>query len=411
MTTNLSHIAFEKLYDTYYRGQYGDFNVFIRLPDGYMNVTKFCSMAESQSGIPKKFSNWKRAISSNELIAAASRSTGIPVDQLMEVVQTGKHADVSGTYVHPLLVPHIASWASSDFAIKVSQIVNAAMERENQQKIRAQARALAEKDGTIAEKDDNIAKLMAMLQASNEQLNAKIESTTAQVTAQFNAATQDLKQDLKITHEQLGTVTQELQMNTEELKITHEQLGTVTQELQMNTEELKTTHQKLDNITEIVTDTHEGTADVKRKVDDLRHTFAPEQVAPQPTIPTKEQAMILTRVTPTMYKVTRCQIESKNRSLAKLARTEGHLEATSIYECNPCANPIKVGLRALEVLRAHPDVNVRYQTITLQNPNRFAEVDLVAIFAEAANHEAAAVRAHIADIKNDLTTIQHKLVV
>src|SRR5271156_2247380 len=31
---------------------------------------------------------------------------------------------ISGTYCHPLLIPHIACWVSSSFALKVSDIVN-----------------------------------------------------------------------------------------------------------------------------------------------------------------------------------------------------------------------------------------------------------------------------------------------
>ncbi len=138
-TTNLSNIAFEPIYDKYYRGQYGEFNVIIRIPDGYVNVTKLCAMAESKNGLPKKFTSWKKAISSDELIAAASRHEGVPVDQLLELVQAGKQADVSGTYAHPKLVPHIASWASPDFAMQVSDIVNAAMVRKREQTIREQA--------------------------------------------------------------------------------------------------------------------------------------------------------------------------------------------------------------------------------------------------------------------------------
>ena len=31
---------------------------------------------------------------------------------------------ISGTYVHSLLIPHIACWISVDFALKVSEVIN-----------------------------------------------------------------------------------------------------------------------------------------------------------------------------------------------------------------------------------------------------------------------------------------------
>jgi KilA-N domain len=362
-TTNLSDIAFEQIHDTYHRGRYGEFDVIIRLPDGYINVTKLCAKAESSNGTPKKFFNWKKAISSDELIAAASRFTGIPVDQLTEVVLGGTHSEISGTYAHPKLVPHIASWASSDFAMQVSDIVNAAMVRKHVQKIREQARALAEKDGLLAAKDDNIAELKAML----NRMDAKMDNT-------------------------------------------NEKLDTVSNELHISHEKLDIQDKKLDNLTEIVTDAHEGTAIVEHKIDDLRTTF-PERLVPRPIDPAKEQTLILTRVGRRTYKLTRCQVGSKSRSLSKLANTEGHTEATVVYERNPCANPGRVSLIAMEALRANPHVNVRYQTITLRNRREFSEHALIRTFAEAANQEAEAMCADIAEIKTDLTTIQTKLVV
>ena len=42
---------------------------------------------------------------------------------------------VTGTYAHPDLVPHIASWVSPSFAIKVSRIVNEYLVKEEKEKI------------------------------------------------------------------------------------------------------------------------------------------------------------------------------------------------------------------------------------------------------------------------------------
>jgi len=57
--------------------------------------------------------------------------------------------ELRGTYVHPKLVPHIASWASPEFAIKVSEIVNEFYIQ----------RAIEEKDIIIGQKDAKIDKM------------------------------------------------------------------------------------------------------------------------------------------------------------------------------------------------------------------------------------------------------------
>ena len=54
-------------------------------------------------------------------------SPGIPGENKKAIIKVeegrGKSGLINGTYVYPLLIPHIASWISEDFAIKVSEIV------------------------------------------------------------------------------------------------------------------------------------------------------------------------------------------------------------------------------------------------------------------------------------------------
>jgi hypothetical protein len=52
------------------------------------------------------------------------------------IIPTDLSNELRGTYAHPDLVPHIASWASAEFALKVSKIVNAHLVREYQDSIR-----------------------------------------------------------------------------------------------------------------------------------------------------------------------------------------------------------------------------------------------------------------------------------
>jgi hypothetical protein len=118
----LMDTIFEKINDNYSYGQYAEFKVIIMTKNGYINATKLCT----QHG--KLFKNWLRNGGSKELInevnsqIAAAHNRAADADVFMEL--KGGDSLTRGTYVHPLLVPHIASWVSPKFAIKVSKIVN-----------------------------------------------------------------------------------------------------------------------------------------------------------------------------------------------------------------------------------------------------------------------------------------------
>ena len=65
------------------------------------------------------------------LINELKASPQICRDAILHVVVGGNNGEIRGTYGHPLLTPHVASWTSPSFAIKVSYIV-----REYREQIR-----------------------------------------------------------------------------------------------------------------------------------------------------------------------------------------------------------------------------------------------------------------------------------
>ena len=81
-------------------------------PDGYMNATKMC-----QAG-GKLLGDWRRLKWVNEYLAATQRSMGIPIDQLVIVVDDGPN-DLRGTWIHPRLASRLAQWISPEFAVIV----------------------------------------------------------------------------------------------------------------------------------------------------------------------------------------------------------------------------------------------------------------------------------------------------
>src|SRR5271156_3451653 len=140
----LADIAFEQISGNYWYATYGPFRVIMMKDSGYINATKLCSSGG------KDYKNWSRLNGSRQLIEAVEKRVALvntqPSFQSLEntlgdgpeqicarpsvtckIVEFGGYGKVeriiSGTYCHPKLIPHIASWVSVDFAIMVSDIV------------------------------------------------------------------------------------------------------------------------------------------------------------------------------------------------------------------------------------------------------------------------------------------------
>jgi hypothetical protein len=149
MNTNpLKDIAFEDINDEYCYGNYGEFKVIMMKKNGYINATKMCQYISEQTGSKKKYNHWKENISARELINCVSTLSGIPDSALF--IEPDIAVKLRGTYVHPKLIPHIASWASPEFAVKVADIVNKYINKKE----------LEKKERLIKQKDDKIDELM-----------------------------------------------------------------------------------------------------------------------------------------------------------------------------------------------------------------------------------------------------------
>ena len=138
--SSISEIIFEHIDEKFAYGKYGDFKVIIMKENKYINATKLCGEHN------KRFENWLRNDNSKILIDE--------VDNELKNSKNGAHSYLSqhkkslitlqkecknnlrGTYVHDLLIPHIASWISPNFAIKVSKIVNNFIIKEHRESLK-----------------------------------------------------------------------------------------------------------------------------------------------------------------------------------------------------------------------------------------------------------------------------------
>lgn len=78
--------------------------VIINKKTGYVNVTKLCK----DGG--KEFKSWNKNNSSIEFVKFISKTLGLTRDQLIFTITGGQNTTIRGTYVHPDIIPHIASW-------------------------------------------------------------------------------------------------------------------------------------------------------------------------------------------------------------------------------------------------------------------------------------------------------------
>ncbi|UWX11288.1 CRPV-179 [Crowpox virus] len=122
----LSYIVIRDINEQFCYARYYDFDVIMLKDNGFINATKLCELGK------KDFNNWLRLDGSKELIKKLEENnnqtmpSSIKLSVILEIKDKhkGNQHDASGSYVHPDLVPHIVSWISPSFAVKVSKITN-----------------------------------------------------------------------------------------------------------------------------------------------------------------------------------------------------------------------------------------------------------------------------------------------
>ena len=127
---------------------------------------------------------------SNESKKESRPNSGGILNESIITIVTGDN-ELRGTYVHPLLVPHITSWISPDFAIQVSEIVNNHMVKLYREQIR--------------EKDDNIKRLESKIDDQTLQIKELLANSkeTNDRLSDVEDLLEDTKVDLSIVQDKL----------------------------------------------------------------------------------------------------------------------------------------------------------------------------------------------------------------
>ncbi|AEQ33377.1 KilA-N and DUF3627 domain-containing protein [Megavirus chiliensis] len=163
------NVIFENINDEYALGKFGDLEVVMMRENGYVNATNLCKKCG------KDYKNWKRNDNSKELekelikqlsSGAQNRvreksSAHYRAAEVTHTVKGGKLTIIRGTYVHPKLIIHIASWCSTEYAMKVSDIVTEYHAKEEVEK----------RELLLKKKDDKIDKLSKKLDRQNYKID------------------------------------------------------------------------------------------------------------------------------------------------------------------------------------------------------------------------------------------------
>src|SRR5277367_4818905 len=131
--TNQS-LAVVPVWNNFWEAKYGTFPVMMHVPSGYINVSQLCK----DHG--RRFSNWYRLKSIKAMIEEIAMAITLRGDDVLTVhdmlvlIQGGsgpEHAQICGTYAHPMLVPLILAWVNPIFAGGLSMLSNETFRLEN----------------------------------------------------------------------------------------------------------------------------------------------------------------------------------------------------------------------------------------------------------------------------------------
>src|SRR5271156_4815877 len=196
----LNDIAFKQITTNYWHAAYGPFRVVMMKDSGYINATKLC-----MSG-GKEYKNWSRLQSSQELIQSLEQHEALenthntflcsnltlldgnvhicsepspPCKFIQTMNSTEVERLISGTYCHPLLIPHIACWISTDFALKVGKVVNNCLALQYKEQLAAIKKEITYKDEQLVQATDLLqAASVTIIHALQDTLQYKDQLTT-----------------------------------------------------------------------------------------------------------------------------------------------------------------------------------------------------------------------------------------
>jgi hypothetical protein len=187
MNSSLNNVCYKQIYENFYYGMFGDFQLVIDKDTGYFNAAKLCAMGG------KKFFDWKRLERTKSLLACLRDQCKDGKEIISEVRTSNKGLEkqITGQYVQQDLILDIASWISPKFYFRCNKIVidyftseyvnmdkteRTAKIKELELKMKEMEIENQQQQKTIAEKTDKIDELKIMLEAAEEARKADVKA-------------------------------------------------------------------------------------------------------------------------------------------------------------------------------------------------------------------------------------------
>lgn len=95
--------------ERYQYEKFGNIVFIIMKKNNYVNAAKICSM------FGKKFYNWNAVQENKDVIKFCSQKLNILESDMTITIRGGNNPEITGTYVHPVLVTTIMRWISPEF--------------------------------------------------------------------------------------------------------------------------------------------------------------------------------------------------------------------------------------------------------------------------------------------------------
>jgi hypothetical protein len=128
VTTIFGTVTTERINDNYSWARYDtsrDVLEIVVRADGYINATELAKKAQTTGGKVKRISDWLSNATTKEFIKELCIQENRNYDTVVcQVAGNFSVPAVRGTYLHPLLIPHVAFWMSPRFAFCISRIIN-----------------------------------------------------------------------------------------------------------------------------------------------------------------------------------------------------------------------------------------------------------------------------------------------
>ena len=233
MNNTITKLEYEKINDVYSKAKYAGFDVIINMETGYINATKLCA----DGG--KKFFKWNENAGNKELVKYFEENVQSSIRNRCELLITNMAGSyiLRGTYVHPKLIPHIASWVSPEFAYKVSEIVNNFLIREKEDEIRKLSGDKCElqemlKEANIERRESDkrreeaekrAEKMLQDMKDQNDRTHAKLDDTKKTLD-KAEIDNDKIKTTLNRVEARVEKIVEEVVPPTKQLSL-HEQFG------------------------------------------------------------------------------------------------------------------------------------------------------------------------------------------